>query len=138
MTERLLDARVEVEVRPGAVVAVDLPRLRHAPGRSLFFGNYAGSDKRPRLQPFARLVGEATVKRPRDLGAWIPLDALAAVASPSGPLTPILDPLDNRGAIAKRDDVSDLNRVVTPHGELVCLVADDDRVDEARHGGIIA
>ena len=86
----------------------------------------------------ARLVGEATVKRPRDLGAWIAFDALAAVAAPGGPLTPILDPFDNRGAIAKRNDVSDVNHVVTPHGELVCLVTDDDRVDEARHGGIIA
>jgi hypothetical protein len=78
------------------------------------------------------------VKRPRDLGAWIPFDALASVAAPSGPLTPILDPLDNRSAIAKRDDVSDLNHVVTPHGELVCLVTDDNGVDEAGHGGIIA
>jgi hypothetical protein len=78
------------------------------------------------------------VKRPRDLGAWILFDALAAVAAPGGPLTPILDPFDNRGAIAKRNDVSDVNHIVTPHGELVCLVTDDDRVDEARHEGIIA
>jgi hypothetical protein len=83
-------------------------------------------------------VGEATVKRPRDLGAWIVFDALGAVAAPGGPLTPVLDSFDNRGAIAKRNDVSDVNHVVTPHGELVCLVTDDDRVDEARHGGIIA
>ena len=83
-------------------------------------------------------VGEATVKRPRDLGACIVFDALAAVAAPGGPLTPILDPFDNRAAIAKRNDVSDVNHVVTRHGEFVCLVTDDDRVDETRHGGIIA
>jgi hypothetical protein len=78
------------------------------------------------------------VKRPRDLGAWIAFDALAAVAAPGGPLTPILDPFHNCSAIAKRNDVSDVNHVVTPHRELVCLVTDDDRVDEARHLGIIA
>jgi hypothetical protein len=53
MTERLLDATVEVEVRPGAVVAVDLPQLRHAPGRSLSFGSCGGSVERPLPEAFA-------------------------------------------------------------------------------------
>ena len=53
VTGRLLEATVEVEVRPEAVVAVILPRQRHAPGRLLFFGNYGGSDKRPLPEAFA-------------------------------------------------------------------------------------
>jgi hypothetical protein len=37
-------------VRPGAVVAVILPRQRHTPGRILSFGNCGDSDERLRFE----------------------------------------------------------------------------------------